>query len=58
MKEINEVERARAMKEYFSKEELDIINHALKEQLKVWSEFKGYTIWNQTNNLVSHVFRG
>jgi hypothetical protein len=50
---INETNRALAMKEYFSKDELDIIHHALekyyKEELK--GNFTGYTIATQTLKL-------
>jgi len=50
---INETNRALAMKEYFSKDELDIIHYALekyyKEELK--GNFTGYTIATQTLKL-------
>jgi len=50
---INETNRALAMKEYFSKDELDIIHHALekyyKEELK--GNFTGCTIATQTLKL-------
>ena len=44
-----EINRALAMKEYFAKDELDIIHHALSEYAKtLQSDFPGYSITMQT----------
>jgi len=51
--QINETNRALAMKEYFTKDELDIIHYALdkyyKEELK--GNFTGYSIATDTLKL-------
>ena len=52
-----EATRATAIKEYFSPDELNIIHHALRDQLLAWETLKGYTIYSQTENLLKHAFK-
>ncbi len=44
--------RRRAMETYFTEEELDIINHAIRLQLGSWESIKHLSIYNTTKNLL------
>jgi hypothetical protein len=44
--------RRKAMETYFTEEELDIINHAIREQLRSWKPISHLSIYGTTKNLL------